>query len=287
MKPLFADILRHLGGIRAINASDLPDDLKQKIRRTYLQLAVLKRIDRERKVARIAGLPVHFCNEGSLLNQFREIFVGQSYWFACDTEAPSIVDCGSNIGLSLVFFKMIFPGAEILAFEPDPAAFACLEHNVDDNQFDGVELLNKALSDATGPIPFYYDRNEPGSLRASTKRDDLFRDRLEVDSVRLSDYLTRPVDFLKIDIEGAERAVIEDLARNGKLSLIKQIAMEYHHHVRDDAEALSPILRILEDAGFAYQLESRMTRPLKDGQYQDILVYAYRKNGEAGGQPTR
>jgi FkbM family methyltransferase len=277
MKSLLADVLGHLREVHAINRADLPDDLKKRIRKTYVELAVLKRTDPSRKVARVVGLPMHYCTESNLSYLFREIFVRQEYRFECDTEAPYIVDCGSNIGMSLLYFKMIFPGAEILAFEPDRAAFDCLERNMRENRIDGVEMVNKALSDKVGKITLFHDSNEPGSLRASTVRDDIFRDRLDVDGVRLSDYLTREVDFLKIDIEGAEPAVIEDLARAGKLPLIKQMAIEYHHFVRDDADSLSPMLHVLEDAGLGYQLESRLTRPLKGRQYQDILVYAYRR----------
>ena len=277
MKPVFTNILRHLGDFRAIHTSDLPDDLKKRIRETHIRFAILKRIDRGRKVARIVGQPVQYCAEDSLSNQFREIFIRQAYRFECDTEAPFIVDCGSNIGLSLLFFKTIFPAAEILAFEPDPAAFACLEHNMSDSRFDGIELVNKALSETAGRISLFCDRNEPGSLRASTVRGDLFDGRLEVDGVRLLDYLTREVDFLKIDIEGAEAAVIKDLAETRKLPLIKQMVMEYHHRAGDDTKSLSSLLRVLEDAGFEHQIESRFARPLKGGRDQDILVYADRR----------
>ena len=48
-----------------------------------------------------------------------ELFEHQIYKFKCDTETPYIIDCGANIGLSIIYFKLLFPKAEIIAFEPD------------------------------------------------------------------------------------------------------------------------------------------------------------------------
>ena len=65
----------------------------------------------------------------------------------------------------------------------------------------------------------------------SMHHERLAGDEIIVPSRALSSVITREVDLLKMDIEGAETAVILELAASGKLKLIKQIHLEYHHHI--------------------------------------------------------
>lgn len=66
----------------------------------------------------------------------------------------------------------------------------------------------------------------------------------------MSDYIDKEVDLLKIDIEGAEGQVIEDLSRNGKLPLIRDIIMEYHYNPKNESNRLPKLLSTLEEGGF-------------------------------------
>ncbi len=94
--------------------------------------------------------------------------------------------------MSVLYFKTLYPGAEILAFEPDPAAFACLQDNITRNRLRGVQIQNQALARADGPTDFFYDEADPGSLRMSTVPDRMPKDRRAVDGVRLSRYIDHP-----------------------------------------------------------------------------------------------
>jgi hypothetical protein len=100
----------------------------------------------------------------------------------------------------------------------------------------------------------------------------------KVRAARLSSYITKPVDLLKIDIEGAETEVISELHIAGKLKFIKQAIVEYHHHIDKDSDSLSVMLGILEAAGFGYQIGAALPEPFKAGQFQDVIVHAYNKN---------
>jgi hypothetical protein len=80
-----------------------------------------------------------------------------------------------------------------------------------------------------------------------------------------------------MDIEGAETEVLSELCAAGKLNLIKQAVVEYHHHIDKDADSLSTVLGMLETAGFGYQINAVLRRPFKAGWFQDVLIYAYQK----------
>ena len=262
---------------RLLTIVEMRKDVKSHILQTYLRTFVLKQYNRRQMVARICQHRIKFVGFTALSILFEEIFMRQDYHFVSDKLNPFIIDCGSNIGMSVIYFKVLYPYAEILAFEPGDVAFRYLTENVRDNRLTNVALYNKALLDREGEVPFYYDAERPTSLTMSTVKRRMPRARKTVQAGLLSTYVEREVDFLKMDVEGAEYLVIEELMKKGRLKYIRQMVIEYHHHIIRDEDVFSQMIRILEDAGFGYQIESQFKRPLKGLGFQDILVYAYRK----------
>jgi len=207
---------------------------------------------------------------------FREIFIDQDYFFKTDKTSPFIVDCGSNFGMSIIFFKKLFPDARIAGFEPSKAIFNVLEQNVKDNDLEGVVLYNKAVSDKPGKLDFFYDDNQLGSFYGMQSGKPV-QSAETVEAVTLSSYINEEVDFLKIDIEGAEEAVLLEMAESGKLGLVKQMVIEYHHHLDVDKDRFSCILSLLENQGFGYQIKTGDNTLTTGRQFQDILIGCYRK----------
>ena len=82
---------------------------------------------------------------------------------------------------------------------------------------------------------------------------------------------------MKLDIEGAEDLVIEELSQSGKLKLINEMVIEYHHHIEPKEDNFSNILKKLENNGFGYQIKSLTQTILNRETFQDILIYAYQK----------
>lgn len=281
MKRLFEHVFSLHRALRRIDASSLPRDVKRRLRRSYLSAITLKRCDSRNRMANVAGYKVRFCTYQTFSDLFDSIFIRQGYQFATDKTNPFIIDCGSNIGMSVLYFKMLYIDSEILSFEPDQDAYSCLETNVRLNGLKSVETINKAISNKEGRMDFWFDPDNPGALRMSTIRERMPKKRQVVEVRRLSDYIDREVDFLKMDVEGAELDIINELNDESKLRCVKQMAIEYHHHVVGDADVFSRILRILEDAGFGYQIESNLRRPFRRQTHQDILIYAYRKDNTA------
>lgn len=129
--------------------------------------------------------------------QFKDEFVSRIYHFDADRPEPRIIDGGGNIGMSVLYFKRVYPGARITCFEPDPAIFAMLEENLARNGLSDVRLIKAGLSGEAGEVSFTPDGTSGGQVVSSGGE---IRVRVE----RLSDYLDEPVDFLKLNIEGEE-----------------------------------------------------------------------------------
>lgn len=227
---------------------------------------------------RLFGHTVHFLNLDNLDLLFAEIFLDEDYYFEAETPAPTVIDCGSNIGMSVLYFKTLYPRARIVGFEPMPEVYDVLRRNIEGNGLQGVEVHNRVLAAAAGTSAFYFDPTTPGSLLTSSQAGRVPNaTRLDIENAVLSDYIAGPVDLLKMDIEGAEWEVLGDLQASGTLDRVKALALEYHHHIGPEDDRLSAMLRMLEDAGFGYLIGGRVPRPRRQGAFQDIMVYAYRK----------
>ena len=227
---------------------------------------------------RILDMHVTYFDHYWLVEMFEEIFLRRHYYFESQYPHPLIVDVGSNIGIAILFFKRLYPASRVIAFEPDPATFAVLERNVRDNGLDGVRTVNEAVYDGSERLDLHGDRDTPGSPQQTIRSGRLAGGTTSVPASRLSNHLAEPVDFLKIDVEGAEGVVMQDLEESGKLRLVRRLVVEYHHHLDPGEDGLSSLLAALERNGFGYQLEARLASSAAPaGQYQNVLVYGYLK----------
>lgn len=268
--------------IRTIIKSDVFKNMRTDMLVAYLKLTVKRKIITQEHhysgTEKIMGFNVSYLSFLRLDYLFKEIFIGLDYYFCSDSDEPFILDCGSNIGMSLLFFKKFYPESEIIGFEPGEKAYEKLQENVETNNLKDVTLVNAALSDKEGEITFYVDPDDAGSLIMSTIKERLSaKESQKVKAIVLSKYITKQVDFLKIDIEGAELAVIEELSKSKKISHIKQMTIEYHHHIQRNVDEMSIILSILEKNGFGYQISADQSFPIRYNKLQDIMIYAYKK----------
>ena len=158
-----------------------------------------------------------FIDSESFINQFIEIYRNDILSFNTDRSNPLVLDCGSNVGVSVCYFKSIFPSSKIIAFEPDLEIFSVLEHNTRCFDPSELEIHNKAVWTEETKLSFQSDGADGGRLLNHGKQS--------VCAVKLSDYLQTKVDMLKIDIEGAENQVIPNLLK--KKIFPTQILVEF------------------------------------------------------------
>jgi hypothetical protein len=110
----------------------------------------------------------------------------------------------------------------------------------------------------------------------STDNSRMNGERIQVPSRKLSDFVGGAVDFLKVDVEGAEHRILRDLVKSGKIDLIKQMVVEYHHHIGNHRSCLAEFLQQLEHAGFEYQIDASVFPISSARVYQDILIGVHR-----------
>ena len=179
----------------------------------------------------------------------REIFRDEIYRFPATRPAPLIVDCGANCGVGVVYFKMLYPQARIVAVEADPQIYEILKGNVARRGYADVTLVNKAVAMGDKPVTFHREGSNAGRIH----RMQSVRGECTVPVIGLDELLQEQVDFLKIDIEGAETEVIEACTR---LAAASQVFVEYHSFA-DAEQSLHRVLEKLASSGFRYFLRTQ------------------------------
>lgn len=123
-----------------------------------------------------------------------------------------VLDLGAHIGYyTLIFAKLVGENGKVIAFEPDPDNFALLEKNVKVNDYQNVTLVQKVISNKTGKAKLYLSEVTPGH-RIYNSVDS--HQSIETETIRLDDYFKNydgKIDFIKMDIEGAEGEAIQGM----------------------------------------------------------------------------
>jgi FkbM family methyltransferase len=219
-----------------------------------IELRRVKKIPRyQTGTTKIFGFEFTFVDSASFIGQYQEIFKKQAYQFKNVNEQPVIIDCGANIGVSILYYTRQFPNAKILAFEPDKNIFPVLKKNIEKIENSNVTLINKGLWDTDGKMIFIQEGADGGHLVGDNINISIEAKIAEIETTRLKDYLKGGIDFLKIDIEGAEVVVIEDC--KNYLENVQQIFIEFHSTI-NKRQQLDSILSILANNNFRYFIES-------------------------------
>jgi len=224
-------------------------------RRHHKELRRLRRIPRYTRTATpLLTRRIEMSDAASFLAMYQDLFEREIYRFASAKDDPFIIDGGSNIGLSVLYFKRLYPRSHIIAFEPDPELFRLLEINCATFELPEVELVNRALWTSETTLDFLQEGGEAGRLH---EHDGTART-VRVSAVRLKDYLRTDIDLLKLDIEGAETEVLRDCS--DELSRVRRLFVEYHSFA-DRPQTLHEIAAIISRAGFRVHMHTVLPSP--------------------------
>jgi FkbM family methyltransferase len=134
--------------------------------------------------------------------------------------SATIVDVGANIGLYCCIAAHRAPAAaKIVAFEPVPENLGYLRRNLEQNEMAArVMVEERAVGQASGNIEIYLLEGSTARHSASAKNVLNSTTSITVPAVSLDGYLQRklgdrPIDLLKVDVEGYESAVLQGALR--------------------------------------------------------------------------
>jgi FkbM family methyltransferase len=183
-----------------------------------------------------------------------------------------IVDVGANIGITTAFLKNRYPKTYLIAIEASPINYNFLNKNVDLNKFTNIETLNCFVSNNEKHIKFFHNKNRPGGSygtgfkEASTKELIKF----DVKTKKLSKIIAGFKNIvIKIDVEGAEYLILDDLKSSKSIDEILEIVVEISIYNISCFNALNKVIRDYIRLGFSprfvsdYQPLDRKKRSLQ------------------------
>ena len=184
-------------------------------------------------------------------------------------EGETVIDVGANVGAyTLLAAKLVGENGRVVALEPEPINFNLLKRNIEINGFKNVILLQLAAWNKDGSAVMEIRRNIADHTLSPQfgSTEALFQ--MEVQTARI-DSLTRKigirkVDWLKVDVEGAEYKVLMG-CRNLLASSRAHVLIEVHL-----PEVLEPIINLLKKLG--YQIYRMPTR------YKQVYIFAQKNN---------
>jgi FkbM family methyltransferase len=160
------------------------------------------------------------------LAAFEHVF-GGAYALELTVKPRVIVDLGANVGYASVFFALRYPGARVLAIEPEPSNIVLLRRNV--ASLPSVEVIEGAAWPHAGLLML----EDPGKGRWGFRVREV-GEHGTVRGVTVPDLIERAgggfVDLLKIDIEGSELELFSDAT--GWLDQVGVLVIELHDRFR-------------------------------------------------------
>ncbi|MEM7548227.1 MAG: FkbM family methyltransferase [Bacteroidota bacterium] len=168
-----------------------------------------------------------------------------------------MVDAGSNIGLTSLYFKAFYSDLKIIALEPNRETFNRLQTNLVNNNLKNIHPVNKGLWSEKAQL---YAKNEDSmdwgfSLTDSPKQEE--GGSFQVISIPdlIEDFQLDSISVLKIDVEGGEEEIFKKKNNLDWLYLVDVIAIEVH----DIDEYLMPIINILLKYEFEVSFSGELT----------------------------
>lgn len=140
-------------------------------------------------------------------------------------KSPVIIDLGSNIGLTIVDFKRQYPSATIIGVEMDKDNYELCKINI--SQFTNCTVLQAAIWKENGTINYKGENEQSYAVEKDSFGNSGLVRSMTMDSLLKENNIGK-VDYLKMDIEGAESAVLLESTSKAWLKHVKYLSIEVH-----------------------------------------------------------
>ena len=202
-----------------------------------------------------------------LLSQFQHN-IG---YFYTPRSGDVVIDVGAGVGEEMIVLSdLVGPTGKVIAIEAHPTTFKTLARNKSMNNLNNVVLVNKAISDSPGQI---YIQNVENSL-ANKVSGDAASDAFRVEAITFDDLVRdnglSKIDFVKVNIEGAEQLLIKGL--NESLPKVLRMAVSCHDfrfHAEGDPffKTKAIVVDWFQTRGFPIQVRETKNSLLDDYVY--------------------
>jgi FkbM family methyltransferase len=187
----------------------------------------------------------------------------------------TILDAGAYCGVSTYFFsKLVGPTGKVVALEPDTRNFECLLKNIEMHKLSNVIPIKGALWSKKTKLSFFSEGSLGSASSEFNGRPDL-KTKIEVDAFSLSDVINaaglKKVDYVKMDIEGAEIESLKNYTEEELHNLCSRFSIASYHIVdgKTTATFLEPYFR---ERNFSVKTDA----PYQRAQHGGLITYGWK-----------
>lgn len=158
-------------------------------------------------------------------------------------EGDIVIDVGANMGLFTLFSTIKRNASVVYAFEPIMTTFELLDSNVRLNGVsDKVKIINKGLGDIEDTFQMSISNGNIGANSMIFNRDGNKHESVSITTLDtfIENESIQQVDFIKVDIEGAERLFLEGAQRT--LAKFQPKLSICTYHLIDDPIILTELI---------------------------------------------
>jgi len=189
------------------------------------------------------------------------------------------VDIGAHIGyFTLIMAKYVGKSGSVYAFEPASNNFALLQRNILENNYQNIKPFQLAVSDKVGERTLFVSANSHGS-NSFVPNHVINASPIKVKVINLNSFFKGykgRLDFIKIDVEGAELAVLKGMSgiikKNPNLIIICEFAQ---HTLRSFGSKPVDLLRNLVSYGFKIRILNEETQSVEKAADIPALLRKY------------
>ncbi|HIH13874.1 MAG TPA: FkbM family methyltransferase [Nanoarchaeota archaeon] len=161
----------------------------------------------------------------------------------------TVVDVGAHIGsVTILLSRLVGDSGKVYAFEPHPDNFKLLLRNIALNECKNIIAIHGAVSNTDGELNLYVDAQyDTGHAIWNTGN----RKSIRVKAVALDTYFSAvpKIDFLKIDVQGAEGLIFKHSKET--LKKCSNIMTEFYPNgLWEMGTGSAEFIKLLENAGF-------------------------------------
>lgn len=182
-------------------------------------------------------------------------------------EGSVALDVGSFIGTHMVAMaQRVGPSGRVYAFEPQPGCRDLVQRTIRENDLEQCTFIGAAVGDQNTHVKM---QTGAGPTATSTLRTldpwNHHTDALDVDMVRIDDFLTEQnietVDFLKLDVQGAELEAVEGMKT--RLGDIRAMQIEIHtKYIEEPEREIPELYEILASRGDLVRIDTPTREPV-------------------------
>ncbi len=190
----------------------------------------------------------------------KEVFVEKVYLGNKLEEGDVVVDCGAHVGtFSLLASRIVGKSGVVIAIEPAKENLKILKRNIRKNRVKNIIIVPKALWSSRGKMRLGISEVNPGEhslLHRNALHQNLSSEIIRADTLDniLRELRVRKVNFIKMDIEGAEIEALKGMERTLRKNVKLAIAS---YHIVNGRKTINFIIPFLRERGFKISVDKK------------------------------